>query len=178
MKILLAEYRCKVEYIICPPQLDEMMKRADAALLIGDDALYWKDYYSTPYQYDLGEEWYVKTELPMVFAVGAIRKEAVINNLNAANYIHNLYLESKKIGILNIDIIIKRCAEEMGKDFIYWEAYFKGLFYDLNVEFIKGMRKFIEMACMNGLLEKNVELEFLSNYTKKGLYNKKNYIKE
>lgn len=170
LKILLAEYGYKVEYIMSPPNLDTMMERADAALLIGDDALYWRNYNSLLYQYDLGEEWYAQTGKPMVFAVGAIRRDFAINNLKIANYIHDLYLNSKKTGISNMEIITKRCVEEIGNDLIYWEDYFKGLYYDLSFEFTDGMKKFIEMAYKHGFLEQNVELDFLSTYTKEIMY--------
>ena len=52
-----------------------MLMEADAALLIGDDALRAK--YKTSdslYVYDLGREWKDLTGLPMVFAVWAIRR--------------------------------------------------------------------------------------------------------
>jgi predicted solute-binding protein len=53
------------------PDLDEMLKHADAALLIGDPALR-IDPDHTPYQWlDLGQEWLNLTKLPMVFAVWA-----------------------------------------------------------------------------------------------------------
>jgi len=55
------------------PDLDAMLRMADAALIIGDPALR-LDPERLPYHvYDLGREWVEMTGLPMVFAVWAAR---------------------------------------------------------------------------------------------------------
>jgi predicted solute-binding protein len=60
-----------------PPELATMLGTADAALLIGDAALY-VDPATLPFEtLDLGTEWTSLTGLPMVFAVWAGRKEVV-----------------------------------------------------------------------------------------------------
>src|SRR5689334_4616021 len=57
------------------PDLEAMLRAADAALIIGDPALR-IDPDLLPYHvYDLGAEWQELTNLPMVFAVWAGRKE-------------------------------------------------------------------------------------------------------
>ena len=56
------------------PRLEEMLRDADAALIIGDPALR-IDPSRLPYHvYDLGAEWLELTHLPMVFAVWAGRQ--------------------------------------------------------------------------------------------------------
>jgi predicted solute-binding protein len=58
------------------PDLDAMLKIADAALIIGDPAL--RIDLNVPYfVYDLGAEWVEMTGLPMVFAVWAGRKGSI-----------------------------------------------------------------------------------------------------
>jgi len=60
-----------------PPDLDLMLRAADAALIIGDPALRIEPKY-LPYRvYDLGAEWMEMTGLPMVFAVWAGRRGVV-----------------------------------------------------------------------------------------------------
>ncbi len=64
------------EYVEMPPDIGQMMRDADAALLIGDDAL--RAYWDPPADleiYDLGAEWTAWTDLPMVYAVWAVRRE-------------------------------------------------------------------------------------------------------
>jgi len=60
-----------------PPDLEAMLRTADAALIIGDPALH-IDPLTLPWHvYDLGAEWLELTGLPMVFAVWAGRRGAV-----------------------------------------------------------------------------------------------------
>jgi chorismate dehydratase len=68
------------EYFSRPPDLSAMLEVADAALLIGDPALYAEE---TIAYLDLGEEWNRVTGLPFVYAVwagpsGAVDKEEVL----------------------------------------------------------------------------------------------------
>ena len=77
-RIILAEkFGAEPRLISQPPELATMLASADAALLIGDAALY-VDPAMLPFEtLDLGAEWTALTGLPMVFAVWAGRKEAV-----------------------------------------------------------------------------------------------------
>jgi chorismate dehydratase len=56
------------DYVVMPPRLDEMLGRADAALMIGDPAL--GSEAARP-RLDLGEEWTARTGLPFVYAFWA-----------------------------------------------------------------------------------------------------------
>jgi predicted solute-binding protein len=76
---LILERRYGAEFVSIPhaPDLDAMLRAADAALIIGDPALRVNPAL-LPYRvYDLGTEWVEMTGLPMVFAVWAGRKGAV-----------------------------------------------------------------------------------------------------
>jgi predicted solute-binding protein len=77
-RIILAErFGVEPNLISQPPELATMLGTADAALLIGDAALY-VDPTTLPFEtLDLGAEWTSLTGLPMVFAVWAGRKEVV-----------------------------------------------------------------------------------------------------
>lgn len=61
------------EYVVMPPSLPDMLAAADAALLIGDRALYFDGGES---RLDLGQEWTERTGLPFVWAFWAGRHEA------------------------------------------------------------------------------------------------------
>ncbi|MCB0280519.1 MAG: menaquinone biosynthesis protein [Calditrichaeota bacterium] len=67
LRILLEEkWGLEPEYITMPPNIDKMFEKADAALIIADNAL---DLYDQiPNRFDLAEEWYDFTGLPFVFA--------------------------------------------------------------------------------------------------------------
>src|ERR671916_613514 len=71
-QMLLAEqYGAEPEYFRCPPELNQMLLEADAAVLIGDPAL--RAMYEAPelglQVIDLAQAWKEWTGLPMVFAV-------------------------------------------------------------------------------------------------------------
>ena len=67
------------EYLTLPPDAPAMLAVADAALLIGDPALYWE---GEAESLDLGEEWTRTSGLPFVYAFwagrpGALRRDDV-----------------------------------------------------------------------------------------------------
>jgi len=83
-----------------PPDLEAMLRVADAAVIIGDPALR-IDPASLPYYvYDLGGEWVEMTGLPMVFAVWAGRKGVVTPEVAEA------FRESWRYGRDRMDEII------------------------------------------------------------------------
>src|SRR5579864_1338489 len=59
------------------PDLDAMLRLADAALIIGDPALHIEPARLPYHVYDLGKEWVEMTGLPFVFAVWAGRKSVI-----------------------------------------------------------------------------------------------------
>ncbi len=82
--ILRRRYGVAPQTVSHPPDLDAMLRIADAALIIGDPALR-IDPTALPWHvYDLGAEWVQMTGLPMVFAVWAARKGIVNPELVAA----------------------------------------------------------------------------------------------
>ena len=64
-------------YVPMPPRVDEMLVRCDAALLIGDPALFLDHVARGLLKVDLGEEWMKLTGLPFVWAFWAGRPGAV-----------------------------------------------------------------------------------------------------
>lgn len=75
--ILERKYGARPAIVAHPPDLDAMLAKADAALVIGDPALRLDPARLPFHVYDLGAEWVQMTGHPMVFAVWAGKKEAV-----------------------------------------------------------------------------------------------------
>ena len=97
--ILSRRYDAKPEIIPMAPDLEAMLARADAALIIGDPALL-LDPEKLPYHcLDLGEEWVDMTGFPMVFAVWAGRPEVLTSDVAAA------FAASAAAGVAAIDRI-------------------------------------------------------------------------
>jgi chorismate dehydratase len=70
------------EFTPMPPRIDEMLARCDAALLIGDPALYLDHVARGLQKIDLGAQWTALTSLPFVWAFwagrpGVLSREAV-----------------------------------------------------------------------------------------------------
>src|SRR4029077_19077958 len=107
--ILERRYGVDPESIPHPPDLDAMLRIADAALIIGDPALR-VDPASLPWHvYDLGAEWVEMTGLPMVFAVWAGRKGAVTPELVVE------FQESCRYGLTRLEEIV--AAESLARGF-------------------------------------------------------------
>jgi chorismate dehydratase len=98
--ILERRYGAEPRQIPHAPDLQAMLKIADAALIIGDPAL--RIELSVPYHvYDLGAEWVEMTGLPMVFAVWAGRKGAISPEVAEA------FRDSCRYGKEHLDEIVR-----------------------------------------------------------------------
>jgi chorismate dehydratase len=108
-RIILAEnFGVEPQVISHPPDLAAMLGMADAALLIGDAALR-VDPATLPFEtLDLGEQWTNLTGLPMVFAVWAGPKEAIVEPYGAA------LAASCRYGLAHIDDIVHQEAPRRG----------------------------------------------------------------
>jgi chorismate dehydratase len=73
---VLANLGCDPKAVEMGPDLDEMLQRCDAALLIGDRAIDEAERRPELVKLDLGEEWKRITGFPMVFGVFAARLDA------------------------------------------------------------------------------------------------------
>ncbi len=154
-KILLAEkFEVKPDLIAAMPDIDKMLASADAALIIGDSALF-KTKTTGENYLDLAEEWHEMTGLPFVFAVWAGRHGVLdIDDLQAI-------ISSKILGQDNIDSVCREAATEYHADFNLVKSYLTdNIQFDLGEEEIAGMRHFFELAYYHGSLEYLPSLNF------------------
>ncbi len=129
--------------------LEEGLKRAEAYLLIGDDALKWLKYNSGLYCYDLGLLWQKQTGLPFVYALWIARKE--IKKEEMACFTRELD-RAKQYALQNL----KELALGLkGESFLNTDEivqYWKGLSYDFTPEHEKGLELFRSYLLEMGLL--------------------------
>lgn len=154
-KILLAErFEVKPEFVAALPDVDKMLASADAALVIGDSALF-KTKPDDENYLDLAEEWRELTGLPFVFAVWAGRAGALDSeDLQAI-------ITSKILGQDNIDDVCREAATEYNAEFAMVKSYLtENIQFDLGEEEIAGMRQFFELAYYHGALEYLPSLNF------------------
>ncbi len=141
--ILAARYGAEPEAIPHAPDLDAMLRAADAALVIGDPALRIDPAALPPafHVYDLGAEWVELTGLPMVFAVWAGRRSAVTPEVVDA------FRESCRYGRARVEEIV--ATESAPRHFppelvrLYLTA---NIVHQLGPDDYRGMRRFLEMA--------------------------------
>ncbi len=142
------------EMISMEPDLEKMMDRADAALIIGDNAF--KIDRSRFNTYDLGEEWYKLTATPFVHAVLSVRQGVGLTNEP------ELLWRAKEIGFSMIDEIAAEGAERLGVTPDICRDYLRNkITYDFGSKELDSLRRFYSMAKGYSLIEDDVEIRFL-----------------
>jgi chorismate dehydratase len=144
------------------PDLDPMLEMADAAILIGDPALYAleerqnrEERSSEPLVYhDLAEEWIKRTGTPWVSAVWAVRESLIANNTHhslasiAADFLH-----SRDNGIRNIEALVLEWSARLPIPANTIRKYLTtNIFYELDEECLTGLRHFYTLAAETGIL--------------------------
>ena len=147
LKIIMHEkFNITPEYVSMKPNLEKMLGWADAGLLIGEEALHEQEIHKN--SFDLGEEWYDLTGLPMVFVFWAGRlaktqTEDVQTIINSTN-----------LGLKNLEKISKDFA---GKSKFSWALYHDYLTQNINYKFTEeehaGLTEFYNYAFYYGLIE-------------------------
>jgi chorismate dehydratase len=136
------------EYVTRPPDLPAMLEDADAALLIGDPALFSTD--SHPHL-DLGAEWMALTGKPFVFAFWLARMGAL-----AAGDVARLQ-DSLRAGLGAIPEIALAYNKERAR----CESYLQeAVAYTLGDDEKRGLSEFYRRAHAQGLIERVPELRF------------------
>jgi chorismate dehydratase len=155
-KVLLqAKMGLRPEYVPHPPDLSSMLKRCDAALLIGDAALRVRlEEYDTM---DLAGEWYQWQRKPFVCAFWAYRSE-----LPFSADLHSLFREAKEWGLKKREEIACAYAESLGLSKTFLESYLvRNIDYDLGPGHIEGLEEFYRLARQEGLIPELRSLRFL-----------------
>lgn len=155
-------YKIKPQYFISAPELGAMLLEAEAALLIGDDALRAKyKQEKRLFVYDLGKLWKDKTGLPMVFAVWAVREEFALKNPKTVEIIKDTFVDSISLSLENIEDVAAKAA--------YWEDfttqylvdYFKSLRFDFDKSKQEGLLEYYRYAKELGILREVPPLKIL-----------------
>jgi chorismate dehydratase len=140
---VILERRYGAEYTAIPhaPDLDAMLRLADAALIIGDPALR-LDPEQLPYEvHDLGSEWVEMTGLPMVFAVWAARKGVVTAGVVKA------FRESCRYGLDRMDEIVAAESARLGFGTPLVRDYLtRHIVHELGTREYQGMDLFLQYA--------------------------------
>lgn len=153
IKILLKRYGIKPDLISMPPDFQKMMEVADAALIIGDNAL--KAEKEGFIVYDLGEEWYKFIGLPFVHALLLVRPTFSLGDQV------EVLLRAREIGLSHLDRIIDEESKKLGLHVELCRDYFeKRVYYELGKRELEGLKAFYSLAEKDGYLERVPEFRF------------------
>ena len=183
VKLLAAEYwGIKPEYVEAAPDPSEMLKQADAALLIGDPALRValkmealaaklpgggsccqgdpEDMpvpgFETVFIYDVAYQWREMTGKPCVLAIWAGRREAITPEVVAD------FQASKRYGMERIREISEAASAKLDMPAKALERYLTdNIDFNLDEENLEGLRLYYEKAAAAKLIPRNRPLEFV-----------------
>lgn len=152
LHILLREsYQLEPEFVTAPPDLDAMLGRADAALLIGDPVFRYRQHPSL----DLGQWWRELTGLPFVFAFWAGRRDALPPHLVKA------LVRAKREGWSRIGEIALDHARQHGGEAAFYQHYLEHhMHYELGEAELAGLAEFYRLAQRHGQTEAAPPLRF------------------
>ena len=174
VRILCADYwKIEPEFFEAAPELERMLRGADAALLIGDPALRLSvaveaaarhgasgelicsgenagvPEFESLYIYDVAEEWRRATGLPAVLAVWAARRDVATPEV-----VHD-FLASRDYGLARIGEISEVAAKELGLPAATLERYLReNIDFSLSAENQQGLEHFYARAAALGLIPK------------------------
>ena len=158
LKILLEKfYGIEPYYLQAGPFPD--LTGHDAALIIGNDAMRGcAD--KAPYKYDLGELWLNKTGFPVVFAVFAVRENAIRENLAAIRAVIKSYRASLKCLVQEKENVIKRAGQKY-PDILYdINGYYDTLQFDFTDILKAALKYYLSAAEELNLLQRVESLNF------------------
>jgi chorismate dehydratase len=151
-----------VVFLPMAADLDLMLERADAAIVIGDPALMALEERANRYERsgeelvyrDLAEEWHTLTGLPFVSAVWGIRCSGLVEQSIGD------FIQSRDHGLQNIEALAAEWSLRMALSEQTIRSYLStNIHYVLDEECMEGMRGFFRLAAETGVLP---EYEFSS----------------
>jgi len=154
LRVLCAErFGVDPEFQPMPPDPEAMLRRCDAALIIGDPALFLDYERLGAEKVDLGEQWTSMTGLPFVWAFWAGRATALSHAAVSA------LVAARDAGVAESDAIAEtycgpgRAAR--GKEYLR-----ENIYYMLGDREEEGLRLYYELAERHGIVDKVLVPEF------------------
>jgi chorismate dehydratase len=147
-------------FIPLAADLDLMLTRADAAIIIGDPALLALEEQSNRFErtgeqliyHDLAHEWRILTGLPFISAIWSIACSGPLDESIARDFI-----ASRDHGLQNIDALVKQWSRRIAIPENTVRTYLtENIHYTLDQECVEGMKVFFRTAA---------ELQILPEYT-------------
>ncbi len=156
LRILCAEsWEIEPKLVKLRPDLPVMLKRCDAALVIGDPALF-LDYEGQGLEkVDLGDEWTALTSLPFVWAAWVGRADVLTAE-------HGRALQDARVaGVAAIDDIVARhCPDDEERRVVGAQYLRENVSFTLDERERDGLKKFYDYAYEQRLVQRRPDLRF------------------
>jgi len=162
VQIILREaYGVNPIYFTCPPDLPMMLREAEAALLIGDEAL--RTLFSPLglITLDLGVEWRKLTRHKMVYAVWVARKEFAEEKPHLVREVYESLIGSMEYSLKNVSKIAENASRWEIFSSKFLEDYFSSLRFSFDKDYQEGLLYFLGKARKHGFLKMVPELGFI-----------------
>jgi len=139
----------------------EMLKEAEAALFIGDEALdlYYQDLEGL-YKYDLGKEWKQFTGHKMVYAVWAVSADFAEANREQTMLLDKSFGKSIAYSKKYLDKVARHESVKSALPEAVLKNYFETLRFDFNAQYQEGLLYYYEAALKQGYLKEMPTLNF------------------
>lgn len=155
--ILREKFDIHPEFIPMPPQVEVMLSKADAALIIGDNALELYDTWDN--KIDLGEEWGDMTDgLPFVYSFWAAAEDA----LNTEDIL--ILTASRDAGLDHITEISRVYSQERARGFepdFYANYLTENIQYKLGKAELEGLKEYYSYCFYYGIIDEIPDLLFV-----------------
>ena len=164
LRILLEHYfHVDVRYVSEAPDLDAMLDRAEAALLIGDDALRAhlslrtspRDLVVT----DMGETWKQFTGDPFVYALWVVRTKFAVEHPRLTSRLAAALKEAREAGAANLAAVRAKAVTRTGLPDDVVDDYFRTIKLDFDPLYRRALTNFYDWAYKSGLTEERVRLD-------------------
>jgi chorismate dehydratase len=170
-----AWFKIQPSFTPAAPDLTAMLRNNDAAVIIGDPALF-ADPAATAtalrvqahaprhaalpqvQKIDLGQTWFEMTGLPFVWAFWAGRPNAADHTVSRA------LRDTRDRGVANIDDIARREApDDAAKQALIARYLRETIVYELDGPFETGLRTYYALLAEHGLLDRTADLRFFGD---------------
>lgn len=156
-------YHVEATYETMPDNLDRMLAVADAALLIGDNAirerLRVQEAGSPLVVTDLGQAWKDFTGDPMVFALWVIRRDFALREPERTRAAAEALLAAKRAGAAETETLVDVAHRRTGLPRLVLEDYFRIIRHELDTDYRRGLLTYYDYAYKSGLIEERVRLD-------------------
>lgn len=122
------------------------------ALLIGDRAIDARLAFPSRSVHDLGTEWHAWTGLDMVFAVWAVRRDALARDPEVVGEALEALVRSRAWGMANVDRVVAAAQRVRTRPAGFYEAYYETLNFAFDDPARAGLARFVDEAHALGAL--------------------------